>query len=83
MESKENTLTIKVKRKESKAKADRSVLISGEVYGILSMYSDTTGFPVKILVDMLLKFALDRMTIVFDDEEDCIEKVLEGVNEVP
>ena len=47
------------------------------------LYSEETGIPIKILADMLLKFALDRMTIVFDDEEERIEKALESINEVP
>ena len=83
MENKENTLVIKCKRKESKPRPDKSIIISGELHSILNMYSETSGIPIKNLVDLLLKFALDRMTIVFDDEEERIEKALEGMNEVP
>ena len=83
MEEKENTLTIKVKRKERKQKPARAINVSGEIYTILTLYSEETGIPIKILADMLLKFALDRMTIVFDDEEERIEKALESINEVP
>lgn len=83
MDSKENVLVIKCKRYEKKAKPDKSISISGELHSILVMYSETTNIPVKMLVDMLLKFSLDRMTIVFDDEEERIEKALEGFNEVP
>ena len=64
-----DNVTLTVRRKREKPK-DANVGICGEVYEVVKLYSDQTGIPVKQLVDILLKYALDNVEVVFEDENE-------------
>ena len=61
------TLTVRRKRMNSK---DQTVSVSGDVYDVIKLYSEQTNIPVKHLVDIFLKYALDNVEVVFEDENE-------------
>ena len=62
-------VTLTVRRKKEKPK-DNTVGVCGEVYEVLRLYSEQTEIPVKQLVDILLRYALDNVEVVFEDENE-------------
>lgn len=64
---KENICQLKIKKKHKEKLKDKSVVISGEVYQVLNMYSTDCDIPIKMLVDTLLKFSLEHIEIVCED----------------
>ena len=62
-------VTLTVRRKRTTPK-NNTVPVSGDVYDVIKLYSEQTNIPVKHLVDILLKYALDNVEVVFEDENE-------------
>lgn len=65
----DNNFTIKVKRKKRPEK-DMTISVSSEVYEALRFFSSETGYPIKMLADALLRFGMDNIRVVYEDEGD-------------
>ena len=64
----ENNFTIKVKKKQRPHK-DMNIAVSAEVYEALRFFSSETGYPVKMLANALLRFGMDNIRIIYDEDE--------------
>lgn len=65
----DNNFTIKVKKKKTRPNKDMTISVSAEVYEALRFYSSETGYPVKMLADALLRFGMDNIRIVYEEDE--------------
>ena len=66
---KNEALKIVLKKKRNKTlKEDKKITVSGEVHSIIQMYSEESGIPIKELTDLLLKYALDRLEVIYKDD---------------
>ena len=70
----DNNFTLKVKRKR-KLNKDMAISVSAEVYEALKYFSSEANVPVKMLADALLRFGMDNIRIVYEDEEAKCPKV--------
>lgn len=58
------------KKKNVVVKEEKKITVSGEIHSIIQMYSLESGIPIKDLTDVLLKYALDRLEVIYKDDVD-------------
>ena len=61
-------LTIKSRKKEPTQSKDKVISVSAEVYEALRFFSSETGYTIKMLADALLRFGLDNVRVIYDEE---------------
>ena len=61
--------TIKSRKSKREQAKDKVVKVSAEVYEALQFFSSETGYPIKMLTDALLRFGLDNVRVIYDDDE--------------
>ena len=63
-------LTIKLKKKRKVTPKVEKVKVSSDVYSVLSLYAKETGITIENLTDILLKYALDNLEVIYEEEEN-------------
>ena len=61
--------TIKSRKKKNR-NTDKVITVSAEVYEALRFFSSETGYTIKMLTDSLLRFGLDNVRVIYDEDED-------------
>ena len=61
--------TIKSRKKKNR-NTDKVITVSAEVYEALRFFSSETGYTIKMLTDALLRFGLDNVRVIYDEDED-------------
>ena len=62
--------TIKPCKKKKVKDKDKVITVSAEVYEALRFFSSETGYSLKMLADALLRFGLDNVRVIYDDEDE-------------
>ena len=55
--------------KKKKNSTDKTITVSAEVYEALRFFSSETGYTIKMLTDALLRFGLDNVRVIYDEDE--------------
>ena len=65
-------LTIKLKKKRKVTPKVEKVKVPEEVYSVISLYAKETGITIEQLTEILLKYSLDNLEVIYEDDNEVV-----------